>query len=66
MTEQKKKEPKEAKNVDMSMEGDIMVIKVDTTKTFGMSKSGKTTIVGTTSGEQLMNGVCVNLNIYKR
>ena len=38
------------KNVDMSVEGNILTIKVDLTKEFGPSASGKTIIIASTEG----------------
>ena len=66
VTETKTKTPKEPKNVDVSMDGNIMTLKIDTTKNFGLSKSGKTTIVASTAGEHKFNDLCVNLNVYTR
>lgn len=44
----------------------IMTIVVDTNKEFGLSKSGKTVILGTTSGnKETGNGVFVGLNVYR-
>ena len=52
-------------NVDTKIEGNIMTIKVDLTKSFGPSKSGKTTIIASTHGAVKIGEVTVNLNIYK-
>jgi hypothetical protein len=38
------------KNVEMSVEGNILTIKIDLTKDFGQSSSGKTIIIATTEG----------------
>ena len=54
------------KNVDMKMEGKKLVITVDTSKEFGPSKSGKTIIIGSTEGNQTVDGVTVGLNVYKK
>ncbi|MBU2685821.1 MAG: hypothetical protein KKF27_21480 [Gammaproteobacteria bacterium] len=54
------------KNVDMKMDGHKLVITVDTSQTFGPSKSGKTIIVASTEGNQTVGGVVVGLNVYKR
>jgi len=45
----------------------IMTITVDTNKSQGLSKSGKTEIIGTTSGNAEIDesGVYVGLNVYK-
>jgi hypothetical protein len=57
------------KNVDMKLEGNILTIKVDLTKEFGPSSSGKTIIIATTEGNQSVEGkedVKVGLNVYKK
>ncbi len=38
------------KNVELSVNGDVLAIKVDLTKEFGPSSSGKTIIISTTEG----------------
>ena len=45
----------------------IMTITVDTNKSQGLSKSGKTEILGTTSGNAEIDesGIYVGLNVYK-
>ena len=55
------------KNVEMKVDGDILVIKIDLTKTFGRSKSGKTTIIASTEGNVTIGGTeaKIGLNIYK-
>jgi hypothetical protein len=54
------------KNVEMKMEGKTLVIKVDTSKEFGPSKSGKTVIIASTEGNVTESGVTVGLNVYKK
>lgn len=58
------------KNVAMQMDGDELVIRVNVTKTFGKSKSGKTTIVATTEGNISLpephEEIKMGLNIYKK
>lgn len=55
------------KNVEMSLEGDILTIKVDLSKDFGKSASGKSVIVATTEGNKTVPGrdEKVGLNIYR-
>jgi hypothetical protein len=55
------------KNVEMSVEGDVLVIRVDLTRDFGPSSSGKTTIVASTEGNVIVEGrdVRVGLNVYR-
>lgn len=56
------------KNVEMKVEGNLLHITVDLSKTHGLSASGKTIIVATTKGNQELPdhpGVKVGLNVYK-
>ena len=61
--------PKEriVKNVEMTVEGDTLVIKVDLKKDFGQSKSGKTIIVASTEGNATVPGrqEKIGLNVYR-
>ncbi|HOG69054.1 MAG TPA: hypothetical protein PK366_06735, partial [Fibrobacteraceae bacterium] len=57
------------KNVEMKTEGDILTIKVDLTKEFGPSSSGKTIIIASTEGNVPIEGhdeIKVGLNVYKK
>lgn len=57
------------KNVEMNLEGDILTIKVDMSKEFGPSASGKTIIIATTEGNVSIPGSDekkIGLNIYKK
>ena len=56
------------KNVEMTVEGDILTIKVDLTKEFGPSSSGKTIIIASTEGNISIpdRDEKVGLNIYKK
>jgi ABC-type proline/glycine betaine transport system ATPase subunit len=55
-------------NVEMTVEGDQLVIKVDLSKSFGLSGSGKSEIIATTRGNATVPGtdVKIGLNIYRR
>lgn len=53
----------------MKTEGDILTIKVDLTKEFGPSSSGKTIIIASTEGNVSIEGhdeIKVGLNVYKK
>ncbi len=53
----------------MTVEGNILTIKVDLTKEFGPSTSGKTIIIASTEGNQSVPGIetiKVGLNVYKK
>ncbi len=57
------------KNVEMKVDGDILTIKVDLTKEFGPSASGKTIIIASTEGNISIpenDEVKIGLNIYKK
>ncbi len=56
------------KNVDMSLVGNILTIKVDLAKDFGLSASGKTVIIATTGGNVPITDreEKIGLNIYKK
>lgn len=56
------------KNVEMTQDGDKLTIIVDLSKSFGKSKSGKTTIIASTEGNvsaPKSSDVKIGLNIYK-
>jgi len=58
------------KNVDMSVDGNILTIKVDLSKDFGPSASGKTILIGSTLGNKAVSrkfpDVRVGVNVYKK
>jgi len=57
------------KNIEMKLEGDILTIKVDVTKEFGPSSSGKTIIIASTEGNISVpekDDVKIGLNVYKK
>ena len=55
------------KNVDIKVEGHTLIIRVDLSKEFGPSASGKTTIVASTEGNVAVpdHEVKVGLNVYR-
>jgi hypothetical protein len=57
------------KNVEMKVEGNILTIKVDLTKEFGPSSSGKTIIIASTEGNISVPGneeAKIGVNVYKK
>jgi hypothetical protein len=57
------------KNVEISVEGNILTIKVDLSKEFGPSTSGKTIIIASSEGNQSIPGkeaVKIGLNVYRK
>ena len=66
----KGKEMSKLKNVSMKTDGTKLIIEVDFSKDFGASKSGKSTIIASTEGNQPVSvgdivGY-VGLNVYKK
>lgn len=56
------------KNIEMSVDGNILTMKVDLSKEFGLSASGKNTIIASTDGNIgiLDRAEKVGVNIYKK
>lgn len=57
------------KNVEIQVEGNILTVRVDLTKEYGPSSSGKTIIVASTEGNADIpdtDGIKIGLNIYKK
>ncbi len=57
------------KNIEMSLEGNILTIKVDLSKEFGPSSSGKNIIIASTEGNVSVPGsedAKVGLNVYRK
>ena len=56
------------KNVEITVEGNILTLKVDLTKDFGQSSSGKSLIIATTEGNYSLPGrdEKVGLNVYRK
>lgn len=57
------------KNVEMEVKDNILTIKVDLTKEFGPSSSGKTIIIATTEGNISIPGSedkKIGLNVYHK
>jgi hypothetical protein len=57
-----------AKNVNMRVEGNKLIIEVEMDQDFGPSKSGKTRIIASTEGNISVPGdddVKIGLNVYR-
>jgi hypothetical protein len=57
------------KNIEMSINDDVLTIKVDLSKTFGKSGSGKSTIIASTEGNISVPGkeeIKIGLNVYTK
>jgi len=56
------------KNIEMTIEGDTLTIKVDLSKEFGQSSSGKSIIIATTEGNVPLpdREEKIGLNVYRK
>jgi hypothetical protein len=56
------------KNVEMSVDGTVLTIKVDLSKEFGPSSTGKTIIVASTEGNVTIPNRLekIGLNVYRK
>ena len=56
------------KNVDYTIDGDILTIRIDLSKEFGASSTGKSIVIATTEGNvQLPNREeRLGLNVYRK
>ncbi len=56
------------KNVDLTVEGTMLTIKIDLSKEFGPSSSGKTIIIASSEGNVTIPGreEKIGLNVYKK
>ena len=61
-------EGKSMKNVEMKIDGNVLTIKVDLTKEYGPSSSGKTIIIASTEGNVSIpdRDEKVGLNVYRK
>jgi hypothetical protein len=59
---------KSFKNVEMDLQGRILTVTVDLSQEFGPSKSGKTIIIASSEGNQLVYGSeeKIGLNVYRK
>jgi hypothetical protein len=57
------------KNVELTVDNNILTVKIDLTKEFGPSASGKTTIIATTEGNVSIPGAedkKIGVNVYRK
>jgi len=57
------------KNIEMTLNGDTLTIKVDLSKDFGESKSGKSITIASTEGNISVpehEDIKIGLNIYRK
>ena len=54
-------------NVEWEVKDNNLIIEIDLTKDFGLSKSGKTITIASTRGNQKIEGTdaVIGLNVYK-
>lgn len=57
------------KNVDMTVDGDRLVITVDLSQEFGVSKTGKSITIASTEGNVSVPGheeIKIGVNVYRK
>ncbi|OIO29618.1 MAG: hypothetical protein COS94_01725 [Candidatus Hydrogenedentes bacterium CG07_land_8_20_14_0_80_42_17] len=56
------------KNVELNVEGTILTVKIDLSKSFGPSSSGKTIIIASTEGNITIpdRDEKIGLNVYRK
>lgn len=56
-------------NIEMSVDGNILTVKIDISKRYGASKSGKTIIIASTGGNVPIpesNSIKIGINAYTK
>ena len=54
-------------NITATIEGDKLTLVIDLGVNIGVSKSGKSSMIATTSGNQMLpGGVVIGVNIYRK
>jgi hypothetical protein len=69
MAQVKKGEKMKNVEIEFGEDGDILILKVDLTKEYGRSRSGKTTIIASTEGNIEVpehEDIKFGLNVYKK
>jgi len=55
------------KNIEQTIEDNILTLKIDLSKTFGPSSSGKTIIIASSEGnKQIEDGIYLGINVYRK
>jgi hypothetical protein len=55
------------KNIELTVNGNVLTVKIDLSKTHGASGSGKSIIIASTEGNQVVApGIMAGINVYKK
>ena len=57
------------KNCEMELNGNLLIIKIDISKEFGISSSGKSIIIGSTEGNVSLpekEDIKIGVNVYRK
>uniref|UniRef100_A0A6M3LMT6 Uncharacterized protein n=1 Tax=viral metagenome TaxID=1070528 RepID=A0A6M3LMT6_9ZZZZ len=55
------------KNIETRIDGNILTVTIDLSKRFGLSNTGKSTIIASTEGNQpVIPGVAMGINVYTK
>ncbi len=57
---------REPENIELIWEGDILLIRIDTSRAIGWSKSGKSIIIASSYGTLSENGISLNFSAYRK
>ena len=62
-----KEKPEEMQNINVKLDKNNVILKIDTRKNYGPSSTGKSIIVASTRGNKIIKntGVYLGLNVYK-
>lgn len=54
-------------NVQATIEGDVLTLRIDLSRSIGQSKSGKSGLIASTNGNALLpGGARIGVNVYRR
>ena len=60
-----KSKSKKMDNIKVSVEGNVLILKIDTSKVIGASSTGKSELIATTRGNKQIGDGYLGLNYYR-
>ena len=54
------------KNIEATVDGDVLTLVIDLSQSLGPSRSGKTTLIASMNGNSALGDVRVGINVYRR
>jgi hypothetical protein len=52
-------------NIEGTIDGDLLTLVIDLSKTMGPSRSGKTQLIASTSGNAIVGACRIGVNVYR-